>query len=257
MTIGSFPEGFHALIVGASRGIGLALIKQLLATPSCARIVATCRRPQEAAELTVLASTHSARLRVVALDVSDEASVAQAGESLREHEQRLHLVVNAAGVLHEDGQLRPERRLEDLCDAALQRIFAVNAIGPMLLARQTVSLMLHGQPSAFTSLSARVGSISDNHLGGWYGYRASKAAQNQFIRTLGVEMARRAPLMRVLALHPGTVDTQLSKPFQSAVAPEKLFDTARAAAQLLQVIDVARPSRSGRFLAWDGTEIPW
>lgn len=257
MTLGSFPDGFHALVVGASRGIGLALIEQLLGVPSCHRIVATCRHPEAAEALGALLDSANGRLRILAMDVTSERSVALAAESLRAHESRLHLVLNAAGVLHEDGQLRPERRLEDLREASLQRSFAVNALGPMLLARHTVPLMLHGAPCAFTSLSARVGSISDNRLGGWYGYRASKAAQNQFIRTLGVEMARRAPLMRVLALHPGTVDTQLSKPFQAGVAPEKLFDPRRAAAQLLQVIDAAQPTRGGRFLAWDGAEIPW
>lgn len=257
MKLDSFPDGFHALVVGASRGIGLALVEQLLGVSACHRIVATCRSPETAEALQTRIHAASGRLRVLAMDVASEASVVLAAESLRSQESRLHLVLNAAGVLHEEGLLRPERRLEDLREASLQRIFAVNALGPMLLARHLVPLMLHGEPSAFTSLSARVGSISDNRLGGWYGYRASKAAQNQFIRTLGVEMARRAPLMRVLALHPGTVDTQLSKPFQAGVASDKLFDTARAASQLLQVIDAAPPSGSGRFLAWDGAEIPW
>jgi NAD(P)-dependent dehydrogenase (short-subunit alcohol dehydrogenase family) len=107
------------------------------------------------------------------------------------------------------------------------------------------------------NLSARVGSIADNRLGGWYGYRAAKTAQNMFTRTLSIELARRAPNVICLALHPGTVDTDLSRPFQASVPADRLFDPPRAARQLLQVIDAASPQESGRFLAWDGSLIPW
>lgn len=253
----SFPDGFHALIVGASRGIGLALTRALLNQPRCTRVHAACRDPARAAGLAALLREHPDRLGMRALDVSAEKSIADAADAIRAHSPRLHLLINAAGLLHDLPGLKPERRLEDLRAESLMRSFAVNAVGPILTARYFAPLLTHPDRAVFANLSARVGSISDNRLGGWYAYRAAKAAQNQFTRTLAVEMARRAPQLTVLALHPGTVDTDLSRPFQSAVPAGKLFDADRAASQLLSVIDGASPSQSGRFFAWDGAEIPW
>lgn len=242
-------------MVGASRGLGLALTRALLDDPDCARVFATRRSPRTDA-LDELVQTHGPRLVLLTLDVTDETSIRQAADEVRALAPAVHLMINTAGVLHDaESGLRPERRLEDLRPEALHHSFAVNAFGPILLARHFAVLLTHESRAVFASLSARVGSISDNRLGGWYAYRAAKAAQNQFLRTLSVEMARRAPRLRVLALHPGTVDTDLSKPFQSGVAADKLFTADRAARQLLSVISQA--SETGRFLAWDGSEIPW
>lgn len=248
------PSGFQALVVGASRGIGLALTRALLAHPACGRVFAA-RRAAQPGPLEELARTHGKRLVLLSLDVTDDASIQAAAADVREQSPALHLLINTAGLLHDGAGLRPERRLEDLRPENLQRSFAVNAFGPILLARHFAALLTHDSRSVFASLSARVGSITDNRLGGWYAYRAAKAAQNQFLRTLSVEMARRAPRLIVLALHPGTVDTDLSKPFQSGVAADKLFDADRAAQQLLRVIEVS--TVTGKFLAWDGSEIPW
>lgn len=232
----------------------MALTRALLERPGCGSVTVTSRRIGPSVALHDLAAAHPQRLRRQSLDVADESSVARAAEAIRAESPRLHLLINATGLLHQ-GPLRPERRLEEVSNEHLHRSFAVNAFGPILLARHFVPQLTHAEPAVFASLSARVGSIADNRLGGWYAYRAAKAAQNQFLRTLAVEMTRRAPRLRVLALHPGTVDTGLSRPFQAAVAPAKLFSPDRAAAQLLDVIE--QSEGSGRFLAWDGTEIPW
>jgi NAD(P)-dependent dehydrogenase (short-subunit alcohol dehydrogenase family) len=141
--------------------------------------------------------------------------------------------------------------------AALGQMIAVNAIGPALVAKHLLPLTPRGRPSVFAALSARVGSIGDNRLGGWHGYRASKAALNMLIRTLAIEHRRTRPVGVCVALHPGTVDTALSAPFQSGVRPEKLFSPTRSATALLQVMDRLGPEDSGGFFAWDGAIISW
>lgn len=242
-------------MVGAGGGIGSALATALLRRPGLRTLYASSRRPSAASRLQAQATT-DARLRPLTLDVTDEASVAAAAAKVAATSPRLQLLVNCAGLLHDD-QLRPERRLADVDAAALARSFAVNASGALLLAKHFQPLLTHAAPAVLANLSARVGSISDNRLGGWYAYRAAKAAQNQITRTLSIELARRAPQLVCVALHPGTVDTALSAPFQAGVKPEKLFTPEFAAERLLAVIDALTPAETGRFYAWDGSEIPW
>jgi len=194
----------------------------------------------------------------VALDVGDEASIAHGADRVAADTERLHLIVNCAGILHGGSQaLRPERRLADVRAAALADSFAVNAFGPLLVARHFERLLAHREHAVFASISARVGSIGDNRLGGWYAYRGAKAAQNMFTKTLAIEWARSRRNVVCVGLHPGTTDTDLSRPFQANVAPDKLFAPARTVRQLLAVIDRLTPADTGRFLAWDGSEIPW
>jgi NAD(P)-dependent dehydrogenase (short-subunit alcohol dehydrogenase family) len=150
------------------------------------------------------------------------------------------------GLLHE-GDLQPEKSLRHLQSAQLQRYFAVNSIGPVLLAKYLLPLLRHTERSMFATLSAKVGSIGDNHLGGWYGYRASKAALNMLIRTTAIEYQRVAPEVIVVALHPGTTDTNLSKPFQRHVPREQLFSSDRTAGQLLGVLENLTAQDSGGF----------
>lgn len=252
-----FGAGARALIVGGSRGIGLAFVEALLAQPAFARVIAASREPLRAEGLLALAATHGERLQTLPLDVSNEASIAQAADTLRAEHPALQLLIDCAGVLHDGASMRPERRLADVDAEAVLRSFQINALGPLLLAKHFAPLLAHGGHAVLANLSARVGSIGDNRLGGWYAYRGAKAAQNQFTRTLSIELARRAPQLVVVALHPGTVDTGLSRPFQAGVAADKLFTPARAAAQLLSVIERLQPADSGRFYAWDGAEIPW
>ena len=247
-----------AMVQGASRGLGLAFVRALLARDDVDRVVATCRDPEASAGLARLRADHGDALVTQRLDLRDEASIATAASGVADAcGPRLHWLINAAGVLHEVPDYGPEKKLEDADPARLQAVFEVNAFGPLLVAKHFLPLLRHDERAVLANLSARVGSIEDNRLGGWYAYRASKAAQNMFTRTLAIELKRRAPRLICLALHPGTVDTDLSRPFQRGVPPERLFDAERAAAQLLGVIDGCEREDTGRFLAWDGQPIPW
>ena len=160
-----------------------------------------------------------------------------------------------AGILHEP-DLQPEKSLEDCEPRSLQRLFEVNSVAPLMMARTVFAAQDRRQPFTFAALSAMVGSITDNRLGGWYGYRASKAAQNMLMKTLAIELKRRAPNVTCASLHPGTVDTDLSAPFASR-SQHRRFTPTEAARHLLGVIDSLRPEESGRFFAWNRKEIPW
>lgn len=229
----------RALVVGHG-GIGKALAKELA---------------RRAPGLEVLATSRQGAGSLLPLDLCSDASLAALAERLAGG-LPLRLVINTAGVLH-DGALQPERRLSQLRRDHLERHFAVNGFGPVLLAQTLEPLLPRHLPCHFASLSARVGSIGDNQLGGWYGYRAAKAAQNQLLRCLAIEWGRRLPLTCVSLLHPGTTATPLSAPFQASVPAERLFTPERAASQLLDVLEQLGPAQSGRFWAWDGQPIPW
>ncbi|MFM7626904.1 MAG: SDR family oxidoreductase, partial [Gammaproteobacteria bacterium] len=168
----------------------------------------------------------------------------------------LDLVLVATGVLH-SATLRPEKSWRSLDAAALAEAFAINATGPALIAKHTLGLLRRDAKAAFACLSARVGSIEDNRLGGWHAYRASKAALNMLIRTCAVELRQRNPQALCVALHPGTVDTRLSQPFQGNVDPVKLLTPTASARALLGVLDRLTPADSGRLFAWDGQGIPF
>ncbi|MES3093052.1 SDR family NAD(P)-dependent oxidoreductase [Sphingomonas aerolata] len=184
------------------------------------------------------------------LDLEDEASIAAAATKVGSPT----LVIVATGLLHA-GDKGPEKAMRDLDPVWMARNFAINAIGPALVAKHFLPTMPKAGRIVFAVLSARVGSIGDNKLGGWYGYRASKAALNQFVRTIAIEDKRRNSSGIVVGLHPGTVDTGLSQPFQGNVTPGTLFKPDRAAVQLLDVIDGLRAPDSGKLFAWDGVEI--
>lgn len=245
-----------ALVTGATSGIGLAATRLLLERDDVGRVYALGRRARESRVLAALAEAHGPRLVPVAVDLADAGAIESFGRCIGDRLEALHLVFNAAGLLHGDG-IRPEKSLGQVQADALARAFAINAFAPILLARALQPLLRHGQPAVFASLSARVGSIGDNRMGGWYAYRASKAAQNQLMRTLAVEMRRVNPKLAVVSLHPGTVDTPLSRPFSAQVPAEKLFSPERAAAQLLDIVSGLAAADSGRFIAWDGSDIPW
>ena len=243
--------------MGASGGIGLALAHRLAAMPGVASLTLCARRASQCADLAALLSAASpAALHIRDADITDEASLAALAADLRRHVPALHLVINTAGLLH-DGALVPEKTLSQLNLPDMLRAFAVNACGPALLAKALFPLMRQADPAIFASLSARVGSIGDNRLGGWYSYRAAKAAQNQLLRTLSIDMRRANPNSIVLALHPGTTDTRLSKPFQDNVPEGKLFTPDFVAERLLDVIAERCPADSGGFYAWDGKPVPW
>jgi NAD(P)-dependent dehydrogenase (short-subunit alcohol dehydrogenase family) len=245
-----------ALIVGASQGIGLGFVRLLLQTAPRTHIFATYRTPDTTTELLTLAQQHRDRLTCIPLDITQEADIVAAIDKISALTRKLHLAINCVGILH-DGTLQPEKSLRQINPENLLHYFQINSIGTVLLAKHLLPLLNHRDRNIFASISAKVGSIGDNQLGGWYGYRASKAALNMFIKTISIEYSRKSPHTIVLALHPGTTDTRLSQPFQRNVPPEKLFPVNRTVTQLFNVLEQCTLSDSGRFFAWDGSEIPW
>lgn len=212
-------------------------------------------RERDAPDLQRLAAAGGARVQPLALDVTDERSVADALGVVAAATERLDLVIVCAGLLH-DGDLRPEKHLAEVDPDHLARSFAVNATGPLLVLKHCRTLLTGGGRSVFASLSARVGSIGDNRLGGWYAYRAAKAAQNQLTRTAAIELRRHSRQAICVGLHPGTVDTDLSRPFQRNLPAGQLQRPADAAARLLAVIEGLTPADSGGVFAWDGQRLP-
>jgi NAD(P)-dependent dehydrogenase (short-subunit alcohol dehydrogenase family) len=246
MAFVSFPAPFSALVVGARGGIGAALVEALLADTDVSDVLALSRNTQAAS---------AAKLHQISMDFADEASIAAAAQAAKPLAPRLIIV--ATGMLHTPDKSLPEKSLRHINAAGLAQSFAVNTIGPALVAKHFLPLLPRTGKSVFAVLSARVGSISDNRLGGWYGYRASKAALNMLIRTAAIEIAPKWPEAVCLSVHPGTVDTALSKPFQGAVPDNKLFTAAHAAHAILQTLDRVAPSDSGGFVAFDGAPIPF
>ncbi|MFV3402704.1 MULTISPECIES: SDR family NAD(P)-dependent oxidoreductase [Pseudomonas] len=245
----------NVLVCGASQGIGLALCAQLLARDDVARVFAVSRQAMRSAELQALSADHPQRVMCLDCDARDESQLQALATQLGAHCDQLNLVLCTLGVLHE-APARAEKALSQLDMASLLGSFTSNCFAPILLLKHLLPL-LRRHPMTFAALSARVGSISDNHLGGWYSYRASKAALNQLIRTASIEFKRLNPASTLLLLHPGTTDTRLSRPFQANVAPGKLLTPADAASRLLTLVSHHGPAHSGTFWAWDGTPIDW
>jgi NAD(P)-dependent dehydrogenase (short-subunit alcohol dehydrogenase family) len=244
-----------ALVQGASRGIGLAFVRRLLDEPAVARLYATCRDPAGAEELQALARGDE-RLVPLRLDLLDEDSIRAAAAEVRAQSGRVDLLINCAGLLHE-GDIKPERSLDEIDADHLVKAFRVNALGALLVAKAFEACLRRSRAARFVCLSARVGSIGDNRLGGWYAYRSTKAALNQMIRTLSIQWRRLGRPILCVLLHPGTVATDLSAPFTKNYDPAKVFDADRAARQLLAVLDGLDLEDTGGFFAWDGSPIPW
>lgn len=244
MTLSSLPAGYRAAIFGASGGIGAALVDALVADDRCALIHAGARSHHH---------SETTRIKPFGFDLQDEQSI-ESSAALIAAGEGVDLVIVATGRLHAPG-LQPEKSTRALEATALAEAFAINTTGPALIAKHMLPRLPRNRRAIFGVLSARVGSISDNRIGGWHSYRASKAALNMLVRTFAIEQARTHPQTVCVALHPGTVDTALSKPFQSGVAPKKLFTPAYSANCLLSVLDALTPAQSGRLFAWDGQEI--
>ena len=190
------------------------------------------------------------------IDLEDDDSFIAFEENIALLKKPLRLVINTSGFLYSN-LIKPEKRLSNVNRTTLIKNFSVNAIAPILIAKTLENYIRTDLPFSFSSLSARVSSIEDNRLGGWYSYRASKVAQNQLLKTLSIEWKRKFPLSIVTILHPGTVDTKLSKPFQSNVPKEKLFTPSQSSELLINIISEQKVSDSGKFLAWDSSVIPW
>lgn len=232
-------------VFGAGGGIGAALVDLLLARADVAMVHAGSRRGD---------GPVGERRANFGFDLLDEASIAAATAQMAEAGP-LDRVIVATGLLQDLPQVRPERSWSAIDPEALARVFAINATGPALIAKHVLPHLARG--GRFAVLSARVGSIGDNRLGGWHAYRASKAALNMLVRNFAIELRRKDPAALAVALHPGTVATGLSRPFSGSVTPDRLFAPERAAAQLLAVLEALRPEDSGGFFAWNGSTIAW
>ena len=246
----------NALIVGASQGIGLGFVKSLLQQDNFKFIYATYRNSDTAGELLDLERQYGDRLKCLQVDITEESQIAAATKEIQNSVKQLHLAIYCVGVLH-DRQISPEKSLRQIEPEKLIYSFQVNSIGAVLLAKHLMPLFNKKERSIFASISAKVGSIGDNRLGGWYGYRASKAALNMFLKTTAIEYSRRCPKTIVVALHPGTTDTRLSQPFQKNVPPGKLFPVEHTVNLLSKVISGLEIKDSGEFFSWDGTRLPW
>ena len=231
----SFPQPGVAVVFGAGGGIGAALVEALRATGRFPQVMAFGRGTSPS------------------IDLLDEASLERAAK-LAADTGELRLVIDATGFLHDERQ-SPEKGWQELDAVKLGRAFALNATGPALLMKHVLPRLAPRGKSVFATLSARVGSIGDNRLGGWYAYRASKAALNQLVRTAAVELSRRRPEALCVALHPGTVATPLSAPF--AKTGLEVHEPGAAAQHLLAVIDELSVESSGGFFDWRGHTVPW
>jgi NAD(P)-dependent dehydrogenase (short-subunit alcohol dehydrogenase family) len=234
-TLASLRTGYTAIVIGASGGVGSAIASLVELDPACARVLRLSRGEN------------------ASFDICDEACVAAAAARIAEQHGEVDLIFNATGALVIDGA-GPEKSIRALDPEAMARQFRVNAIGPALLIKHFAMLLPKGRRGLFGTLSARVGSIGDNGLGGWISYRAAKAAQNQIVKTAAIEIARTRPQTVLAALHPGTVETRLSDAFAGR---RKRLKPEQSAAMLLDVLDSLTPQQSGGFFAYDGSAIEW
>lgn len=244
----SFEKDLNIVVIGASGGIGAALANDLEKCSAVSKVLRLSRSNQSA----------NAKDGIwLHLDLENEESIAEAATNVGRFSRELHIVLMATGILHRADHLQPEKTWRNLSTPSMEMAFRLNAVGPALVAKHFLPLLASERKSVFAALSARVGSIGDNSLGGWYAYRASKAALNMIIKTLSIELARRNPHALCIGLHPGTVDTSLSKPFQRCVPKTELFTPVQSARHLLTVLDNLSPKNSGGLYAWDGKQIPF
>lgn len=239
----SLVPGYRALVFGAGGGIGSAITVALANDLRCDIVYGAARRPFGGDRKVV----------PVEFDLTDEASIASAVETAS-CDGPLDLVFVATGVL-QDEVSNPEKSLKAVNAEAMEHAFRINMIGPSLIAKHALPKLRRDAKAVFAALSARVGSITDNRLGGWHSYRASKAALNMFVKTCAIELARTHPKALCVTLHPGTVDTQLSKPFQGNVPISNLKTPVESASCLLSVLDRTNADQTGNLFAWDGQKI--
>ncbi len=245
-------------IIGGTGGIGQAMIEQILASAS----------DQQDDNVQVFATYHKSRpsveadnLKWLPMNVSDEDSIEQAVDIIKQQSTHLDWVINCVGLLHTE-QAQPEKALRQVeTDFFLQNM-QVNALASLLIAKHIKPLLAKAErsndkPAVFATISARVGSISDNQVGGWYSYRMSKAALNMGMKNLSIEWDRSLKNVCVVVMQPGTVNTQLSAPFQNNVADGHLFLPAYSAECLLEVLAGMTAAQSGSFIDWAGESIPW
>lgn len=234
----------RAVIFGGQGGIGAAFVDALSADARYGEIFSGARVPR---------GDDRPGVRPFGFDLTDEASIAAAAVTIG---APVDLIIIASGILQDPAHgVAPEKSLRAIDPAAMAHVFAINSIGPALIAKHMLPLLARDRPARFAALSARVGSISDNRIGGWHAYRASKAALNMLIVNIAIELMRNRPQAIAVALHPGTVATPLSADFRAALRPGQLQTPAESATRLLTVLDRLTPADSGGLFAWNGDRI--
>ncbi|XP_051936559.1 C-factor [Hippocampus zosterae] len=258
-----------ALVQGASRGLGLQFCKYILKNKLPASVIATCRNPEGATELQGLVGQHPDRMTVLQLDVNREEDIREAAERVKERFGRLDLMVNSSALLHPSG--KGETSLRDVSAHGIMATLTTNTVGPLVMAKYFAPLLQKGnggfgrQPmdkakwhsGIIVNVTAKVGSIGDNGLGGWYSYRMSKAALNMATKNLSIELGRSRPKVLCVSLHPGTLDSDLSRPYHRNVPEGKLFSTERSVGYLMGIVEALDVEKTGKAYSWDGTQLPW
>lgn len=248
------------LIIGGTGGIGQAMVQQL--------VTATANEQDDNNRIQVFATYHRSvpdfeadNLYWLQMDVSDESSIKQAADDIKQQSTHLNWVINCVGLLHTESA-QPEKALRQVETGFFLQNMQINALAGLLIAKHIRPLLAKAErsadkPAIFATISARVGSISDNQLGGWYSYRMSKAALNMGMKNLSIEWVRSLKDVCIVVMQPGTVNTQLSAPFQGNVADGQLFSPAYSAECLLEVLSGMSADKSGSFVDWAGESIPW
>ena len=249
---GEIQRSSNAVIVGASGGLGSALAQALLSRDDVARVFALSRRFQAPTE---------PRLTALEADATEPRSLGRVARAVADQVDAVHLLIVCTGMLHGGGdepELTPEKSLAELDGERFRQIMTVNALAPLQAIHAFAPLLRHDERAVAAALSAMVGSIGDNRIGGWYSYRMSKAALNMGLRNAAIELGRGRPSGRpkpiVAAIHPGTTVTPLSEPF---LRRHRARPAAESAEHILAVLDGLTESDSGRFFNWDGSELPW
>ena len=250
-----FNHPIHALILGGSGGVGSALASLILRAHPDNQVILTSRSPQTSLD------AKDPRVQWYQLDITQDIAWRSFSQHLQhDHSGPINFIFNATGLLHNsksEPPVNPEKSLRALDLSVMQSVFAVNTYGVALALKYLTPLLPRTERSVFATCSARVGSIGDNRLGGWYSYRASKAAQHMLVKTAAIELSRNRREHICVALHPGTVNTALSQPFSRNVPPSKLFTPEYSASSLAQVVSELTPEQTGLCFAWDGSIIPW
>lgn len=243
--ISSFGSPIDVAVFGAGGGIGRAFVDHLADASAVNAVHAFSRK--------ALSGT-SSKVHSHAIDILDDTALKSAAEALKDTAPRL--VIVATGILHDDN-VSPEKTWRHIDAAQMEAVFRINTVAPALIMKHFLGILPREGKSVFAALSARVGSIADNGIGGWYSYRASKAALNMLLRTGSIELARRWPEAACIGLHPGTVNTPLSEPFQGNVPNKKLFTSVHSTQQMLTVIDRVTGEDTGKIFDYAGVQVPY
>jgi|TARA_B110000914_G_scaffold73905_1_gene64895 NAD(P)-dependent dehydrogenase (short-subunit alcohol dehydrogenase family) len=245
--LSSFSSKLNVVVIGSNGGLGKAFLEAFEADSRINSIYAFSRN-------TTISKNHKTQYSYIDLENEDSIKAAAKTSS---SVSKIDLVIVATGILHNEKNIKPEKSMAQIDPDAMRAVIGINTIGPIMIAKHFLPKLRRDSKTVFAALSARVGSINDNRMGGWASYRASKAALNMLIKTVAIEQKRLLPESIVVSLHPGTVDTQLSQPFQKNVGKSSLFKASDAANNLIKVVNNLTIDDTGSFLAWDGSSIEY